>query len=56
MRKRKTAEKKLSALRTDDCFRERAAHGSLAKAKRILKRVGRERPPSRVTRSSERLS
>jgi hypothetical protein len=36
---------KLSALRTDDYFRVRAARGSVAKAKRILKRTGRGKPP-----------
>jgi hypothetical protein len=36
---------KLSALRTDDYFRERAARGDVAKAKRILKRTGRGKPP-----------
>ena len=32
---------KLSALRTDDYFRERAQQGDIGKAKRILKRAGR---------------
>jgi hypothetical protein len=32
---------KLSALRTDDYFRERAARANVEKAKRILKRVGK---------------
>jgi hypothetical protein len=36
---------KLSALRTDDYFRERAARGDVAKAKGILKRAGRGKPP-----------
>ncbi len=36
---------KLSALRTDDYFRERAAKGDVAKAKRLLKRAGRGKPP-----------
>jgi hypothetical protein len=36
---------KLSALRTEDYFRERAARGDLARAKRILKRAGRGNPP-----------
>jgi len=36
---------KLSALRTEDYFRERAARGSVARAKRILKRAGRKLPP-----------
>jgi hypothetical protein len=32
---------KLSALRTEDYFRERAERGSVERAKRILKRAGR---------------
>jgi hypothetical protein len=36
---------KLSALRTEDYFRERAARASIPKAKRILKRSGRGNPP-----------
>ena len=36
---------KLSALRTDEYFRVRAARGDVAKAKRILKRTGRGKPP-----------
>jgi hypothetical protein len=36
---------KLSALRIDEYFRERAAHGSVAKAKRVLRKVGRGKPP-----------
>jgi hypothetical protein len=35
---------KLSALRTDDYFRERAARGNVQRAKRILKRAGRSNP------------
>jgi hypothetical protein len=35
---------KLSALRTDDYFRERAAEANIGKAKRILKRAGRGKP------------
>ena len=35
---------KLSALRTEDYFRERAQRGDVAKAKRILKRLGRGNP------------
>jgi hypothetical protein len=35
---------KLSALRTDDYFRERAQRGDIGKAKRILKRAGRGNP------------
>ena len=36
---------KLSALRTDDYFRERASKGNVAKAKRLLKGAGRGKPP-----------
>ncbi len=36
---------KLSALRTDDYFRERSSRADLAKVKRILKRTGRGKPP-----------
>ena len=36
---------KLSALRTDDYFRERAGRADIKKAKRILKRAGRGNPP-----------
>ncbi len=36
---------KLSAVRTDDYFRERALKGNVAKAKRLLKRAGRENTP-----------
>lgn len=32
---------KLSALRTEDYFRERASRANITKAKRILKRAGR---------------
>jgi hypothetical protein len=35
---------KLSALRTEDYFRERAARANISKAKRILKRAGRGKP------------
>jgi hypothetical protein len=38
---------KLSALRTEEYFRERAARASITKAKRILKRAGRGNPPAR---------
>jgi hypothetical protein len=38
---------KLSALRTDDYFRERALKGDVAEAKRLLKRAGRGNPPVR---------
>jgi hypothetical protein len=36
---------KLSALRTDDYFRERAGRANIGKAKRMLKRAGRGKPP-----------
>jgi hypothetical protein len=36
---------KLSALRTDDYFRERAARANIGKAKRILKRAGKGKSP-----------
>ncbi len=36
---------KLSALRTEDYFRERASRANLSKAKRILKRAGKAKPP-----------
>ena len=36
---------KLSALRTEDFFRERAARGDVTRAKRILKRAGKGKPP-----------
>jgi hypothetical protein len=36
---------KLSALRTEDYFRERAGRGDVSKAKRLLKRAGRGNPP-----------
>jgi len=36
---------KLSALRTDDYFKQRAARANIHKAKRILKRAGRGNPP-----------
>jgi hypothetical protein len=36
---------KLSALRTEDYFRERAGRGNVARAKRILKRAGRGNAP-----------
>ena len=36
---------KLSALRTEDYFNERAARGDVGKAKRLLKRSGRGNPP-----------
>lgn len=36
---------KLSAIRTEDYFRERAQRGDVRKAKRILKRAGRGNPP-----------
>ncbi len=36
---------KLSALRTEDFFRERAARGNVAGAKRILQRAGKGNAP-----------
>jgi len=36
---------KISALRTEDYFRERASRANLEKAKRILKRAGRGKRP-----------
>lgn len=37
---------KLSALRTEEFFRERGERGDVAKAKRLLKRAGRGNPPA----------
>ena len=36
---------KISALRTEDYFRERAARADVPGAKRILKRLGKGNPP-----------
>jgi hypothetical protein len=36
---------KLSALRTEDYFRERASRANLNRAKRLLKRAGKNKPP-----------
>ena len=36
---------KLSALRTEDYFRERSTRGNVLKAKRTLKRAGKNNPP-----------
>jgi len=36
---------KLSALRTEDYFQERAARASIKKAKDVLKRAGKGMPP-----------
>jgi hypothetical protein len=36
---------KVSALRTEEYFRERGERGDVAKAKRLLKRAGRGSPP-----------
>jgi hypothetical protein len=36
---------KLSALRTEEYFRERSSRADVAKAKRVLKRAGRGNPP-----------
>jgi hypothetical protein len=37
---------KLSALRTEEYFRERGQRGNVEKAKRLLKRAGRGKPPA----------
>ena len=37
---------KLSALRTEDYFRERAARADIGKAKRIVRKAGRGKPPA----------
>ena len=36
---------KLSALRTEDYFRERAERGNVAKVRRLLSRAGKGQPP-----------
>ena len=36
---------KLSALRTEDYFRERAGRANISKATRLLKRAGKNKPP-----------
>ena len=36
---------KLSALRTEEYFRERGQRGNVGKAERLLKRAGRGKPP-----------
>jgi hypothetical protein len=36
---------KLSALRTEEYFRERSGRANINRAKRILKRAGRGKPP-----------
>ena len=36
---------KLSAIRTEEYFRERASRATVAKVKRILKRAGKGNPP-----------
>ena len=36
---------KLSALRTEDYFRERASQANVATAKKLLKRAGKGQPP-----------
>lgn len=41
----KSLAEKLSALRTEDYFRERAARSSIRKAKDVLKRAGKGKPP-----------
>jgi hypothetical protein len=46
MRKDNAAEaEKLSALRTQQYFRERSERADLARVKRILKRAGKGKPP-----------
>ena len=35
---------KISVLRTEEFFRERGARGSVARARKILKRAGKEQP------------
>jgi hypothetical protein len=37
---------KLSALRTEEYFRERGQRGNVDRAKRLLKRAGRGKPPA----------
>ena len=39
--------KKLATLRTEDYFRERGERGSVARAKRILKKAGKGNAPVR---------
>ncbi len=41
----KRSNEKLSALRTEEYFRERSGRANIAKAKRILKRAGRGNAP-----------
>ena len=41
---------KVSALRTEDYFRERASRANITKAKRILKLAGRGNQPQRATK------
>lgn len=36
---------KLSALRTEEYFRERAVRANVKRAKRVLKRTGKNKPP-----------
>ena len=36
---------KVSAIRTEDYFRERSGRANIGKAKRILKKAGRGQPP-----------
>jgi len=44
---------KISALRTEDYFRERSTRASLTEAKRILKPCGKRQPtPPRATKSN----
>jgi hypothetical protein len=36
---------KVSALRTEEFFRERSKRANIARAKRILRKAGRDKPP-----------
>ena len=42
---RKNKAEKISALRTEDYFRERASRGNIRKANQILRRAGDGKPP-----------
>ncbi|MGA2184913.1 MAG: hypothetical protein ABSH47_17985 [Bryobacteraceae bacterium] len=39
------SDEKISALRTEDYFRERASRANIRKAKQILRRAGDGKPP-----------
>jgi hypothetical protein len=45
VKKMASRAEKVSALRTEEYFAERAARGGLKKALRVLKRAGRGKPP-----------